>query len=152
MHWNTALVRLTALFFLVTCSSLGFSQETHCKKTVYLTFDTGNMSVAQTIADILNRQNIKATFFLANEKTSRGDFSLDESYDQMLKFIASEEVNKLTIWQLENLFAFMVYFENERENVLEDITLNNVKKRIEQMRSHDNQLGLKEKNSRKGNF
>lgn len=79
-------------------------------------------------------------------------FSLDESYDQMLKFIAGEEVNKLTIWQLENLFAFMVYFENERENVLEDITLNNVKKRIEQMRSHDNQLGLKEKNSRKGNF
>jgi peptidoglycan/xylan/chitin deacetylase (PgdA/CDA1 family) len=38
------------------------------------------MSVAQTVADILNRQNVKATFFLANEKTSRGDFSLDDSW------------------------------------------------------------------------
>jgi peptidoglycan/xylan/chitin deacetylase (PgdA/CDA1 family) len=74
------LIRLTAFIFLAACSSLGFAQEAQCKKTVYLTFDTGNMSVAQTIADILNRQHVKATFFLANEKTSRGDFSLDDSW------------------------------------------------------------------------
>lgn len=68
------------LTLLATFSSLGFSQEAYCKKTIYLSFDTGNMSVAQTVADILNRQNVKATFFLANEKTSRGDFSLDDSW------------------------------------------------------------------------
>ena len=60
--------------------TLGLAAETTCKKTVYLSFDTGNMSVAQTVADILNRQNVKATFFLANEKTNRGDYSLDDSW------------------------------------------------------------------------
>lgn len=65
---------------LMTGASISFAQEPICKKTVYLSFDNGNMSVAQTVADILNRQNIKATFFLANEKTTRGDFSLDDSW------------------------------------------------------------------------
>lgn len=51
-----------------------------CKKPIYLTFDTGNMAVAQTVADILRRQQVKATFFLANEKTIRGDYSLDDSW------------------------------------------------------------------------
>ena len=80
MRLRLTLTRLAALFFLVTTSSLGYAQEAQCKKTVYLSFDTGNMSVAQTVADILNRQNIKATFFLANEKTNRGDFALDDSW------------------------------------------------------------------------
>jgi len=56
------------------------TQTPQCNKTVYLTFDTGNMSVAQAVADILSRQHVKATFFLANEKTSRGDYSLDDSW------------------------------------------------------------------------
>ncbi|MCE7527167.1 polysaccharide deacetylase family protein [Polynucleobacter sp. IMCC 30228] len=51
-----------------------------CNKTVYLTFDTGNMAMAETIAAILQRQQVQATFFVANEKTSRGDFSLDDSW------------------------------------------------------------------------
>jgi peptidoglycan/xylan/chitin deacetylase (PgdA/CDA1 family) len=80
MRLKLTLTRLAALFFLATASSLGYAQEAQCKKTVYLSFDTGNMSVAQTVADILNRQNIKATFFLANEKTNRGDFALDDSW------------------------------------------------------------------------
>ncbi|WP_062308932.1 polysaccharide deacetylase family protein [Polynucleobacter sinensis] len=69
---------LLALTILGIFSSSSPAQEVQCKKTVYLTFDTGNMSVAQTVADILNRQNVKATFFLANEKTSQGNFSLDD--------------------------------------------------------------------------
>ncbi len=56
------------------------AQTPDCKKTVYLSFDTGNMSVAQVVADVLHRQNVKATFFLANEKTNRGDFALDDSW------------------------------------------------------------------------
>lgn len=80
MRLQALSIRLLTLLALVASSSLGFAQETNCKKTVYLTFDTGNMSVAQTVADVLNRQNIKATFFLANEKTNRGDFSLDDSW------------------------------------------------------------------------
>ena len=80
MLLKASLTRYAALLALAFFTSLGFAQEPHCKKTIYLTFDTGNMSVAQTVADILNRQKIKATFFLANEKTSRGDFSLDDSW------------------------------------------------------------------------
>lgn len=51
-----------------------------CQKPIYLTFDTGNMAVAETVAAILKRQQIKATFFLANEKTLRGDYSLDDGW------------------------------------------------------------------------
>jgi peptidoglycan/xylan/chitin deacetylase (PgdA/CDA1 family) len=80
MPFKVSLTKLSVLIAFAISSSLGLAQESHCKKTVYLTFDTGNMSVAQNVADILNRQKIQATFFLANEKTSRGDFSLDDSW------------------------------------------------------------------------
>lgn len=48
--------------------------------TVYLTFDTGNMASAELIADILKRHRIKASFFLANEKTPAGNFALDDDW------------------------------------------------------------------------
>jgi peptidoglycan/xylan/chitin deacetylase (PgdA/CDA1 family) len=51
-----------------------------CKGTIYLTFDTGSQSQAELIADTLRKHRIKATFFLANEKTVRGDWSLDPSW------------------------------------------------------------------------
>jgi peptidoglycan/xylan/chitin deacetylase (PgdA/CDA1 family) len=51
-----------------------------CKGTIYLTFDTGSQSQATLIADTLRRHHAKATFFLANEKTVNGDFSLDPSW------------------------------------------------------------------------
>ncbi len=51
-----------------------------CQGTVYLTFDTGSMSQADLIAGILQRAQVPATFFLANEKTVRGDYALDESW------------------------------------------------------------------------
>lgn len=51
-----------------------------CRATVYLTFDTGNQSQAELIAQTLKRHQIRATFFLANEKTMRGDYALDPSW------------------------------------------------------------------------
>jgi peptidoglycan/xylan/chitin deacetylase (PgdA/CDA1 family) len=51
-----------------------------CDKSIYLTFDTGNMAVAQDVARILRDQDVKATFFLANEKTFRHDYALDDSW------------------------------------------------------------------------
>lgn len=51
-----------------------------CTARAYLTFDTGNMSQAQTIAEILKKHSVSATFFLANERTPRGDSALDESW------------------------------------------------------------------------
>jgi peptidoglycan/xylan/chitin deacetylase (PgdA/CDA1 family) len=57
---------------------------------VYLTFDTGNMQSADLIADTLHKHDVKATFFLANERTSRGDYSLDASWAAYWKQRADE--------------------------------------------------------------
>lgn len=76
-------IEFKSLLLLIVSSlavSTAFAQTPACNKTVYLTFDTGNMSVATLVADVLKRQNVKATFFLANEKTNRGDYSLDDSW------------------------------------------------------------------------
>ena len=43
--------------------------EPACTRPVYLTFDTGHMGVAPLIREVLDRQQVKATFFLANERT-----------------------------------------------------------------------------------
>lgn len=51
-----------------------------CAGTVYLTLDTGNMSQAERIADTLRRHGVRATFFLANERTPRGDHALDDAW------------------------------------------------------------------------
>ena len=61
-----------------------------CSGTVYLTFDTGNMSQAETIARILDKEHVKATFFLANEKTFRGDHALDPSWRDYWRARAAE--------------------------------------------------------------
>jgi peptidoglycan-N-acetylmuramic acid deacetylase len=61
-----------------------------CKQPVYLTFDTGHMAVAPLIADVLKRHGVKATFFLANERTQDGGSSLDERWAPWWKARAAE--------------------------------------------------------------
>ena len=61
-----------------------------CDKPVYLTFDTGHMGVAPLIAEVLNRHQVKATFFLANEPTLGGGSSLDEAWAAWWKARAEE--------------------------------------------------------------
>jgi len=51
-----------------------------CKSTIYLSFDTGSQSQAEFIAQTLNKHHIQATFFLANEKTVNGDYTLDPAW------------------------------------------------------------------------
>ena len=41
-------------------------------KSVYLTLDTGHMGVAPLVAEVLNRHQVKVTFFGANERTQTG--------------------------------------------------------------------------------
>lgn len=59
-----------------------------CEQPVYLTFDTGHMGVAPFIAEVLARQQIYATFFLANEPTRTGGTSLDENWTPWWKKMA----------------------------------------------------------------
>jgi peptidoglycan/xylan/chitin deacetylase (PgdA/CDA1 family) len=51
-----------------------------CDRPVYLTFDTGHMGVAPHIAQVLQRQQVRVTFFAANEKTREGDGTLGEHW------------------------------------------------------------------------
>jgi peptidoglycan-N-acetylmuramic acid deacetylase len=61
-----------------------------CDKPVYLTLDTGHMGVAPLVAEVLQRQQVKATFFLANEATRTGGSSLDEHWAPWWKARAAE--------------------------------------------------------------
>ncbi|HEY3049882.1 MAG TPA: polysaccharide deacetylase family protein [Polaromonas sp.] len=59
-------------------------------KPVYLTLDTGHMEVAPQIADILNKHQVKVTFFAANERTKTGDGSLGTHWAGWWKARAAE--------------------------------------------------------------
>lgn len=59
-----------------------------CRGTVHLSFDTGGMHQAERIARVLAEENVRATFFLANERTFRGDGALDPSWDGYWKRLA----------------------------------------------------------------
>lgn len=61
-----------------------------CRQTAYLTFDTGSMRHAELIAQILARHGVRATFFLASEKTPRGDRSLDDGWRDYWRARAAE--------------------------------------------------------------
>lgn len=81
------LLAVTASIAVVLPSAAAPAQ---CSATVFLTFDTGSQSQAQFIADTLARHHIKATFFLANEKTVNGDYSLDPAWAPFWKARAAE--------------------------------------------------------------
>ena len=61
-----------------------------CEKTLYLTIDTGSMAPAEEIATVLRKHKVKATFFVANEKTPRGDMSMDVSWAPFWKSLAAD--------------------------------------------------------------
>lgn len=61
-----------------------------CTQAVYLTFDTGHMAVAPLIADVLQRQQVRVTFFAAQEKTQQGDGTLGQHWAPWWKARAAE--------------------------------------------------------------
>jgi peptidoglycan/xylan/chitin deacetylase (PgdA/CDA1 family) len=61
-----------------------------CKGTLYLTIDTGSMKPANEIADVLKKHGIRATVFVANEKTFRGDTALDPAWAPFWKRFAAD--------------------------------------------------------------
>lgn len=69
------LIRLSTVFF-----ATGLFAQTTCDKSVYLTFDTGHMGIAPLVAQVLQQQQVQATFFLANEATKNGGSSLDDEW------------------------------------------------------------------------
>jgi peptidoglycan/xylan/chitin deacetylase (PgdA/CDA1 family) len=85
-------LKYLAAIFLVASSPIYASDAppNSCQKPLYLTFDTGHMEVAPLVADVLSRQNVKVTFFAANERTKVGDGSLGEHWSAWWKARASE--------------------------------------------------------------
>jgi peptidoglycan/xylan/chitin deacetylase (PgdA/CDA1 family) len=70
--------------------STGANAEKSCEKPVYLTFDTGHMDIAPLVADVLKRQDVRVTFFAAQERTKVGDGSLGEHWAPWWKARALE--------------------------------------------------------------
>ncbi|GAB3483580.1 polysaccharide deacetylase family protein [Polaromonas eurypsychrophila] len=67
-----------------------FDTQGKAGKPVYLTLDTGHMGVAPLMADILNKHQVKVTFFGANERTQTGDGSLGKDWAPWWKARAAE--------------------------------------------------------------
>lgn len=79
---------------IILIASLAYSTVSSagkpCENPVYLTFDTGHMDVALLVAEVLKRQNVKVTFFAANERTKVGDGSLGNHWAPWWKARAAE--------------------------------------------------------------
>ena len=81
---------------LSSCATALFGSSTlptslaSCERPVYLTFDTGHMQVAPLVAEVLARQQVRATFFLANEPTRTGGTSLDEVWAPWWKSLTQQ--------------------------------------------------------------
>ncbi len=61
-----------------------------CRGTVYLTIDTGWSREAEEIAAILRRRNVRATLFVADEPTHRGDRTLGPEWAAFWRARAAE--------------------------------------------------------------
>ena len=98
LAWCAAQVRsriTSSLLFAIVLIALGAystgaNAAKDCKNTVYLTFDSGHMEIAPLVAAVLKRQNVKVTFFAANERTKVGDGSLGDHWAPWWKARAAE--------------------------------------------------------------
>ncbi len=81
---------LSIALSLALCASTTVGAQNACQGRIFLSFDTGNMSQAQLIADTLRQQHIKASFFLANEKTTQGNFALDPAWADFWRTLAKD--------------------------------------------------------------
>ena len=71
-------ITLSCLTTVLMAQVAAVAMNEDCDKPVYLTFDTGHMDVAPLVGEILRRQQVRATFFVANEATRTGGTSMDE--------------------------------------------------------------------------
>jgi peptidoglycan/xylan/chitin deacetylase (PgdA/CDA1 family) len=91
LRWpGVRLVLFTAIFIAFGADSTGAWAVNDCEKPVYLTLDTGHMEVAPLMAEVLKRQQVRVTFFAANERTKTGDGSLGEHWAPWWKARAAE--------------------------------------------------------------
>ena len=92
-----ALIAVSLLVGGVAMPALAGSKAAHAapvcadgRAPIYLTFDTGSESQAELIHDVLQKHRVQATFFLANEKSINGDWSLDDAWAPYWKTLVRE--------------------------------------------------------------
>lgn len=97
--WSKKLARQALLAGAVAswCGAAlaALTEEAACRKPVYLTIDTGHMGVAPLVAEVLKRQHVRATFFLADERTQAVEgrvagTSLDAQWAPWWKALAAD--------------------------------------------------------------
>lgn len=81
---------MAVVSLLVAPVGVGAQGMPPCAKPLYLTFDTGHMGVADLIAEVLKRQDVKVTFFAAHERTQQGDGSLGDHWASWWRARAAE--------------------------------------------------------------
>ena len=79
-----------AIFIAISALNTPATAQKACENPLYLTFDTGHMDIAPLVADVLKRQDVKVTFFAANERTRVGDGSLGQHWAPWWKARAAE--------------------------------------------------------------
>ncbi|MBV7457658.1 polysaccharide deacetylase family protein [Acidovorax sp. sif1233] len=83
-------IRIAIFFIALGACISGANAQNNCKTPVYLTFDTGHMAVAPLVAEVLARQQVRVTFFAANERTQEGDGSLGAHWASWWRARAAE--------------------------------------------------------------
>lgn len=80
-----------AIILLAACADSSYAgAQKDCDKPLYLSFDTGHMEIAPLVAQVLARQQVRVTFFAANERTRQGDGSLGEYWAPWWRARAAE--------------------------------------------------------------
>ena len=82
--------RITILLIAASAYVSSASAEKDCDKPLYLTLDTGHMEIAPLVAEVLKRQQVRVTFFAANERTKVGDGSLGDYWAPWWRARAAE--------------------------------------------------------------
>jgi len=77
---STGRGRFATLLVAGSLALTGLGAVNACEKPVYLTFDTGHMAVAPLIAEVLQRHQVRVTFFAAQEPSKEGDGSLGQTW------------------------------------------------------------------------
>jgi peptidoglycan/xylan/chitin deacetylase (PgdA/CDA1 family) len=87
-------LKLAIIFIAIqainTSANAQNASKNECSKPLYLTFDTGHMEIAPFVADVLNKHQVKVTFFAANERTKQGGGSLSQHWAPWWKARAAE--------------------------------------------------------------
>lgn len=83
------LIRRLALGAMAASVALPVAAQT-CRGTLYLTIDTGWSREAEEIAAVLRRRGVRATLFLADEPTARGDRTMSPAWAPFWRARAAE--------------------------------------------------------------